>query len=155
MIAGMPERLILYSLLPVLALFPPETRGESMAGCATLIAVLALISWRRSGTNLPGQATLFVIAAVAMPLTWVALAPAAAVEPLAVGLLAGAVGLGVAGAELGDRHRRLATMVLAVVAAWVAVHALYQSAWGHSRPRRSKFCRVAICAKAAMLWPGR
>ena len=143
MIAGMqssrpglelsPARLVVLSLLPVLALFPPETRGESMAGCATLIAVLALIGWRRSGASLSGQATLLVIAAVALPLTWVALAPAAAVEPLAVGLLAGAAGLGVAGADLGHRHRRLVATVLAVVAVWVAVHALYQWAWGLDR----------------------
>lgn len=128
-----PERLIIFSLLPVLALFPPETRGESMAGCAALIAVLALIGWHRSGTSLSGQVTLLVIAAAAMPLTWVALAPAAAVEPLSVGLLAGAVGLGVAGADLGERQRRLVAAVLAVVAAGVAVHALVQSAWGLER----------------------
>ena len=128
-----PARLVVLSLLPVLALFPPETRGESMAGCATLIAVLALIGWRRSGASLSGQATLLVIAAVAMPPTWIALAPAAAVQPLTVGLLAGAAGLGVAGADLGHRHRRLVTTVLAVVAAWVAVHALYQWAWGLDR----------------------
>ena len=76
MIAGMqfsrpglefsPARVVVLSLLPVLALLPPETRGESMAGCATLIAVLALIGWRRSGASLSGQATLLVIAAVAM-----------------------------------------------------------------------------------------
>ena len=128
-----PARLLVLSLLPILALLPPETRGESMAGCAALIAVLALMGWRRSGANLSGQATLLVIAAVALPLTWVALAPAAAVEPLAVGLLAGAAGLGVASADLGDRHRRLVTTVLAVVAAWVALQALYQWAWGLDR----------------------
>ena len=130
MIAGMqfsrpgldlsPARLVVLSLLPLLALFPPETRGESMAGCAALIAVLALLGWRRGSASLSGQATLLLIAAVALPLTWAALAPAAAVQPLTVALLAGAAGLGVAGAELGQRHRRLLTTVLAFVAACVA-----------------------------------
>jgi O-antigen ligase len=128
-----PARFLVLSLLPILALLPPETRGESMAGCAALIAVLALVGWRRSGASLSGQPTLLVITAVALPLTWVALAPAAAVEPLALALLAGAAGLGVAGAELEDRHRRRVATVLAVVAAWVALHALYQWAWGLDR----------------------
>jgi len=128
-----PARLIVFALLPVLALFPPETRGESMAGCAALIAVLALIGWRRSGASPSGQATLLVIAAVALPLTWVALAPAAAVQPLAVALVAGAAGLGVAGADLGHRHRRLVLVVLAGVAVWVSAHALIQWAWGLDR----------------------
>ena len=129
----LPARLIVFSLLPVLALFPPETRGESMAGCAALIAVLALVAWRRGSTNPSGQATLLLAAAVALPLAWVAAAPGAAVEPLAVGLVAGAAGLAAAVTVSEERHRRLAATLLAVVAVWVAIHALLQSAWGLER----------------------
>ena len=47
-----------------------------------------------------GWALLLVIACVAMPLTAFALSPAAAVQPLTIGLLAGGAGLAVAGADL-------------------------------------------------------
>jgi O-antigen ligase len=127
-----PARWIAFSLLPLLALFPPETRGESMAGCAILIAVLALIG-RRAAPRAPGQAALLLFLAAALALTLVGLVPAAAVQPLAVGLLAAALGLAVSAAGISERQRRIAGIILGGTAGVIAVHALVQWGWGLDR----------------------
>ena len=42
---GAPVHLIPLALLPLLAWFPPETRGESMTGCVLLLVLLVLSQW--------------------------------------------------------------------------------------------------------------
>ena len=102
-----PSHLIVLCLLPLLAWLPPETRGESMAGCAVLLALLALSNWRSSATRIGTHALLVTAVAGAAMLAWWAYVPAATVEPLAIGLLA--VGAGLAAAPVGDGGKRPAS----------------------------------------------
>lgn len=128
-----PAWLILLSLLLLLPLAPPETRGESLAGCAFLIALLGVFALRArdaSSRYLP----LILLAAAAIPLGLAAKAWGAAVQPLCVAFLAGAAGLYTArlGADLRERSM-LAPLLLAVAGTGVAVHGLYQELWGLER----------------------
>jgi hypothetical protein len=127
------SRLIILALLPTLAWFPPETRGESMAGCAVLVALLALVGWRAGAAQAAIHALLVAATATAAVLASLAFVPAAAVEPVAVGLLAAAAGLAVARSGGGDHVTRVAIAAVAVAAACVALHGLYQKGWGLER----------------------
>ena len=63
-------------LLPLLALLPPETRGESLAAAALLISILALHAW--TDPRLRTARILFlVVATLALPAAGAALAPGA------------------------------------------------------------------------------
>jgi hypothetical protein len=122
-----PALAIPLGLLVLLALFPPETRGESMVVAAGLIALLAL--WiRRSG----GLA-IVVAAAVAIPAALASGSPAAAVQPLAVIFIA--LTLGFTAAAIEDRGWlvRAAAVMLAISGSLAALHALYQKLWGLQR----------------------
>lgn len=116
-------------LLVLLGFFPPETRGESLAGCAALVLIFAAVIWKDRLD--PARATpLLVIAVVAFPLVLLSRAPGATVEPLAIVFLAGAAGLGAACVAKDERSRGGLPSILALVGAAVGAWALYQRAWG-------------------------
>jgi O-antigen ligase len=126
---GNPSYLIPLALVPLLILFPPETRGESMAGCALLIGLFALLSARRLAE--PGRVTpLLLLLAAVFPLTLTAISPGAAVEPLAIVYLAGVLALCAAGLPEEVRRGHGLPRVLALAATLVAIHGLYQYIWG-------------------------
>ena len=117
------------ALLVLLPLFPPETRGESMAGCGLLLAIWALALGGRVPVALPawlpGAALL-----VGTSLALLADAPGAAVEPVVILLSALAVGCCAAALRPGVDLERIWLPLLAAVAVLVACHALYQRLWG-------------------------
>jgi len=122
-----PTRLLLLSLLAMLGVFPPETRGESLAGCALLVALLVLICWQKP---VPSGARLWLVLllASAWPLLLTAAAPGSGLEPLVLFFLAGAAG--VHAAVRGTRWSREAPWVLAAAGAVVAMHGISQVLWG-------------------------
>ena len=61
-----PASLIILSLVLLLVLLPPEIRGESMAGCALLIALLALLRRSDGGATPTGDAVAVAIVAAAV-----------------------------------------------------------------------------------------
>jgi hypothetical protein len=133
-----PARWIPLVVLPLLALLPPETRGESMAATALLIAVLSLCAWRAGAWT--GEQLAVVIAAVlVIPSARFALAPGAAVLPSALVLVAAGAGLSVAALNrsgavgVRDRFDLAAGEILGGAGALVSVHAIYQLLWGMQR----------------------
>jgi len=125
-------RLLLTALIFVLAVLPPETRGESMAGCAALIVLLVGASL---GSRGPGRGRPFLLLSVALclPVVWAAQAPGSALEPLATFLLAAAAGLAVASLAGRGELGRTAALTLAAAGSWVAIHGIYQKLWGLER----------------------
>jgi O-antigen ligase len=125
MISPTSLRLPLLATLLLLAWFPPESNGLSMAGCALLLGLLALAGWSRG----PLPPLLVVGLLLAVLRAWTAATPAAAVEPLALFWLAVVAGLGLA--RIGDLpSARAVAPAVVVAAAVVALHALYQKGWG-------------------------
>ncbi len=121
-----PARLLLPILIVLLPLLPPETRGESMAGAAVLIALLALLV-RKTAPDASGAIVLGIaISAAAV----VFLYPASAAVPLAVAILAGAAGLHVAALPRAARWSPSVPASLALAGALVSLHALGQKLWG-------------------------
>lgn len=120
------------TLLALATVAPPETRGESMAGCAALIALLALLSVRRSQ---PVRLALPLgLAAVAAPvLVRSAAAPGAAVEAVALWGLALSLGLLAAGLPHRGRARTLCARALVVGGVCVSIHGLFQVLGGLDR----------------------
>lgn len=117
------------ALLCLLGLFPPETRGESLAGVALLLALFALVFWPGrlgAGPVLPLLA--WLPAGFALPL--VAQAPGMAVAPLAASALAVAAGLSALTLSKDVRHRTILPRALAWVGAVVSIYALYQRLHG-------------------------
>ncbi len=125
-----PARLILVSLVVLLPLLPPETRGESMAGCAALIAILAALRWLSPELPGRGEAWLVLGLVLAVPVARASMAPGASVLPIATLFLAGAVGLHAA--SLPRPERMTETMPAAVVlgSTLVSLYALVQKLWG-------------------------
>lgn len=117
------------ALLGVLALLPPETRGESLAGCAALIALLVLLVLpARAGAERVAPLLLLLLAA--FPLALVAAAPGAVVEPMAVVFLAVAAGIGTALLPSEWRQRFPLPRLMAGLGAIVSLYAMYQVGWG-------------------------
>jgi O-antigen ligase len=103
-----------------------------MAAAAALAAILVLQHWGDLPWR-PAQLLILAAAALALPAARAALAPGAAVRPVAVALTAAALGLAVAGLERGrSLGERLATM-LAAAGGIAALHAVYQRLWGLGR----------------------
>ena len=121
-----PARLLLPILIVLLPLLPPETRGESMAGAAVLIALLALLV--RSADRDASRALLLAIAVSAAAVVF--LYPASASVPLAAAVLAGAAGIHVAALPRAVRWSPFVPASLAAAAALVSLHALSQKLWG-------------------------
>lgn len=116
-------------LLLLLPLFPPETRGESFAGCGTIVVLLAALA---AGAGMPrtGAWALAAAFAAAWPLGRAAAAPGASVEPLATWLLGGAAGVAAAAFARPLAADRKVLLVLAAAGGIGGAHALYQWAWG-------------------------
>jgi len=116
-------------LVVLLTLFPPGTHGESLAGCALLIAFTALLvprSWHD-----PRRATpMLVLLAIAFPLALVAQAPGEVPEPMVIVFLAGAAGLAAAGLPREARVGSSLPAVLAATASVISLFAIYQALWG-------------------------
>jgi len=123
------QHLIPLALICVLPLFPPETRGESMAGSALLILMLGLLNWRGRLTA-TGALPLALGLLLYFPALLLALAPGAVVEPISVLLLGAAVGIYSAELDPGRRRTAALPLALALAASVVALHALIQSLWG-------------------------
>lgn len=128
-----PTRLVVLSLLPLLAWLPPETRGESMAGCAALIALVAMVCWNAGIAHATAQSTLVASIACAGALSWASTAPAAAVVPVSAWLVAAAAGLAAAWSSEDERLVRAAVWTLVIAAFGVALLALTQRLWGLER----------------------
>lgn len=126
---GQRAHLIPVALLLILALFPPETRGESMAGSAILLALFALVFWpRRLGPVQVLPMLAWIPAAFALPL--MAQAPGMAVGPVVVSALAFSAGLSALCLPKDVRSRTLLPRVVALAAAAVSVYAVYQRLHG-------------------------
>jgi O-antigen ligase len=120
------------SLIVALSLAPPETRGESAAGCAALIALLAMVAGA-PGTAAGPRRLLLLMAVISWPLVLTAAAPGKAVAAIACWTLAMAVGFAawmLPRSAGGDRWIG-ATLGLAGTA--VGTHGLYQRFWGLPR----------------------
>lgn len=145
-----PARWVVLVLLALLALLPPETRGESLAAAAALVAVLAACAWR-AGSRSREQLLLVVAAALAIPLIRFALAPGAAVWPIALAGIAAGAGISVAALRrpraLGEPIGR----VLAVAGGLVSLHALYQRLWGLERLAERVAAEPGLPDREAML----
>jgi len=117
------------ALLGTVALFPPESLGESMAGAGVLILLIALVGWRgvrevtRSSPLLLGVLGIF-------PLCLLAESPGLAIQPLALVCLAGGLGLGVAALPKDQRGKAALPVALATLGVLVALWAIYQQLWG-------------------------
>lgn len=128
-----PSRLALASLLPILGLLPPETRGEALAGAAALAAVLAVLRWPAAAVRGRGLAAIVIGVALAALSARAGLAPAAAVEPVGLAVLAAAVGLA-ASTFVADRPFVLSGVgIAAAVGSAAAAHGVYQKLWGLER----------------------
>ena len=126
--------LLLSCLLVLVGLFPPEARGEAMAGCSFLIILLTVVLWRQPAAVHGSSArAMLIVVGVGLPLARIAYVPGAAVEPLAIAILAIAAG---AGAAAWTRDKPSGFPLVAIVAgvgAWVSLHAVYQKLWGIER----------------------
>ena len=105
-----------------------------MAVCAALTGLLALRVWRAGG-NVAGQTALVVAALLAVPACQAALAPGAAVRPVARVFVAAALGLSIAALASRGPVLPRAARGLAAAAALASLHALYQWIWGLDRLR--------------------
>ncbi len=140
-----PALAIPLGLLVLLALFPPETRGESMVVAAGLIAVLALYCRR------PGGLAIVVAAAVAIPAAMASGNPAASVQPLAVIFLALTLGFSAAGLQDREWLLRAAAVMLAISGSLAAIHAIYQKSWGLRRLSEMVAANPALPDHAVLL----
>jgi tetratricopeptide (TPR) repeat protein len=95
--------------------------------------LLVLLRWRSDGAHAAPHALLVAAVAVAAVLASLARVPAAAVEPVAIGLIAIAAGLAVAWSGGEGRFTRAAVVAIALAAAGVALYALHQKFWGLER----------------------
>jgi len=148
----LPVRLTLFALLVLAALFPPEARGESMAGCALLIALVAMLQCA-SGSCSRGRTQALLAAGLALGVLGMrtALAPGAAVEPIAVFVLAAAAGIAAAGLACGATARRQGMIALAAAAVPVSLHALYQKFWSFERLLAGVVAEPDLPDRAAVL----
>ena len=112
-------------LVVILPLAPPEARGEGLAGAALSVALFTAL---RIGPLARTWMTLALVlgAALALPAILLAEAPGAAVEPLAIWILAAAAGAASATLSPGQRRRQALFLALAATASLVSLHALYQ-----------------------------
>ncbi|MCP3980409.1 MAG: hypothetical protein GY716_13990 [bacterium] len=144
-----PFHLIPLCALALIGVLPPETRGESLAGVALLLAALALLTARESFAQ-ARSVGLVVVAVCALPLLLVARAPGALVEPLAMVLLALSAGLATAALP---RARRGSWIVwpLAGAAGLAGLHACYQKLWGLERLADAVRAGTPVAEQAAVL----
>ena len=126
-----PIALTLAALVVVAALWPPETSGSSLAGCAGLIALAATWAATRGQPPRGGVVLISVVATLAL-LALLADSPAAAVEPSAIALLAAVAGWTAASAP-GPSLRAWLAPSFAGCGALVGAKALYEASFGLDR----------------------
>lgn len=148
--AGRAAQTLVLALAVLLPLFPPETRGESMAGCAALLALLALVRWWWVAAGW-GPAVLLLPLVLAWPLTLAAAAPGRLPEPLAIAVLAGAGGLAAASLPSGSRRGPALCWSLAAGGVAVALHAVYQALGGLELAARHVAAAEGLPGRAAVL----
>ena len=122
------DRLIPVLLLPLLALLPPEARGESLAGAAALIALAFGLGLARPLPGTVGTALVLGVATL-LPASLLAAAPGVVVAPIVVLVLAVALGH-VAGPPFGDEGRRAVPGALALAGVAVALWGVQQALGG-------------------------
>jgi hypothetical protein len=115
------------ALLVLLPLFPPEIQGTSAAGAAALLVLGAAFTLRGASLLTP----VLLLAVAVWPLTIASVAPGAAPAAVALPLLA--LAAAACGSGAGARAPRLVPALLAGAGAVVAVHALWQAAFGLER----------------------
>lgn len=131
-----PLRFLVVSLLLLLAFFPPETHGEAKAGAAALLLLLALLRWPALAPSGAGPISIVAALLLALPLTAAAVSPAAALEPIAIALLAGAGGLALQTTAGDGRLAAAAGRACAAAGSAVAAYGVYQRVWGLPRLAR-------------------
>ncbi len=120
------------TLILALSLAPPETRGESAAGCAALIALSATLAI----ASRPAPALyriLLVLAGLSWPLVLASSAPGKAIGFLATWILALAAGFGTARLLTGRRADSWLGGTLALAGALSGLHGLVQRTWSLQR----------------------
>ncbi len=142
-----PAGFLLPILVVLLPLLPPETRGESLSGASALIALLALLVPPAG----PGGARSLLLALAVSSAAAVFLYPPAAVEPLAIALLAGAAGVHAAALPEAFRSSVRIPASLAAAAAIVSLHALVQKFWGFHALAEQVSASPWIANRAAIL----
>ena len=120
------------SLILILSLAPPETRGESAAGCAALIALLAILAVARRPAPAAGGIIL-ALGVVAWPLILASAAPGKAMGALATWVLAVAIAFGGARLVTDRRAEHWIAGTLVAAGALAGLHGLVQRTW--SLPR--------------------
>jgi hypothetical protein len=121
-----PACLLLPILIVLLPLFPPETRGEAMAGVSVLVALLAILVPPGDGDAVKGLVLGFALAGGALAF----LVPVPAVQPMAVALVAATAGAHLAGLPRAFRWGPAVPISLSLAGAAVSLHALEQKLWG-------------------------
>ncbi len=148
-VPGSTVRFVLLSILTLCLVLPPETRGESAAGCSLLILLLALLTTAHVASG-PASALALGLA-LAWPLTLLSLAPGLAVEPLATLLLAATLGVCTASRARDVRTSLSLPTVLVAVAVLVSLHAFYQVAFGLEALARSVEASPGLADRDAIL----
>jgi len=128
-----PARLALVSLLPILGLLPPETRGEALAGAALLVALLTLLLWPAVSRRSLAPSAVVIGLVLAAVSARAGAAPATAIEPVALVVLATAAGIAAATAASDRRFASLVPGIAAAVGGAAAAHGIYQKLWGLER----------------------
>jgi O-antigen ligase len=123
-----PAGLSLIAVLLLCVIAPPEVRGAALAAIALFVAVAVAATAETAASSAAGA---WVVAAVPLALVAVrtAISPGAAVEPVAVWLLAAFAGI--AAGSIGFRSESLAPLFGALLA-FVGGRALYETLWGLS-----------------------
>jgi len=120
--------LLLVALVPLLACFPPETRGEALVGCSLLIGLAALRSLRGNSATLFAGACSVLAFGLFSALLGQSLP--FALWPLSMALLALAVALAARRVAADPRVVEWVSWALLLSGTLVALHAVYQKIWG-------------------------
>jgi O-antigen ligase len=116
------------SLILALSLAPPETRGESAAGCAALILILAILACAAGPDPVMGRVVL-ALAALSWPVALSSAAPGKAIAVLSVWVLAIAAGFGIAVLVTRRQAEHWIGGTLALAGALAGLHGLVQRIW--------------------------
>ncbi len=117
-------RVLLFSVLVLIGLVPPEVSGEALVAGALLIALFALSVGR--GLDLSRGALLILIPLAAFPYMLSAVAPGAVVQPLTIAFIAVLAGLAASCLPRDLRSRPTLPIVVSCVATAVALYGVQQ-----------------------------
>ncbi len=148
---NLAARFLTLSTLTILLLLPPETRGESMVACATLIALACLVVWRPDDSMRTGQTLLLFGLGLAVVFGRAAAAPGAAVEPVVVATLAVAAGLTSSRGAGVPGLARQAAILFAGLGGAVSMLAVYHRVWGMEQLARTLSSQPLFADRQAVL----